>query len=98
MKKPNISDVVLLKYGDIGTKLGRVEKYCKDENKFKVQLFYSPSAKCNNLEPATKNLNIRTINDVIENFGCYPIVSRDCPGLINKIRQFKKTIKTMNAE
>lgn len=90
--KVKLNDLVLLKYGAIGTKLGRVERHCRDNVRFKVQLFYSPSAKCTSLKNATKHWVVREPGDVIHNFGYNPIVSRDVPGLVKKIRQFKKTL------
>lgn len=94
--KVKLNDLVLLKYGDIGTKLGRVERHCRDNVRFKVQLFYSPTAKCTSLQNATKNWVIREPGDVIHNFGYNPIV-RDVKGLIHKIRQYKKTLN-LNVE
>lgn len=94
--KVKLNDLVLLKYGAIGTKLGRVERHCRDNVRFKVQLFFAPTAKCTSLQNATKNWVIREPGDVIHNFGYNPIV-RDVRGLINKIRQYKKTL-TINVE
>ena len=84
-----INDLVLLKYGAIGTKLGRVAKRARDGKRLKVQLLYAPNSKSNGLIPSAKRLQFRNEEDVIFNFGTTYFLD-NCRPMIERVLQYKK--------
>jgi hypothetical protein len=86
-----INDLVLLKYGAIGTKLARVAKRAKDGKRLKVQLLYAPDSKSKGLIPSAKHLQFRNEEDVIWNFGTTYFLD-NCRSMIERVLRYK-TVK-----